>query len=917
MQSESPAIDLTGVSHRYDAKLALWDITLALPQGSTMVLVGPDGAGKSTLLALIAGVKRLQDGQLRILGRDAASSVHRDTLASQTAYMPQGLGRNLYPTLSVFENVDFMGRLFGLETSARHRRIERLLRATALDPFLHRPAGKLSGGMKQKLSLCSVLIHEPELLVLDEPTTGIDPLSRRQFWSLLAEIKSENPSMTLIVSTAYMEEAAVFDHVALIDGGRLLAVGPTASVLEAAHAATVEEAFLELTLGEPGRRRQDFVLPPRVETGDGPPAIAAEGLTRRFGDFTAVEHVSFRIERGEIFGFLGSNGCGKTTTMKMLTGLLPISAGRAELLGRPVEASDIETRLRVGYMSQSFSLYEELTVRANLELHARLYRLAADEVPTRVRAALRDFDLADVADEKPAMLPLGQRQRLQLAAACLHRPEVLILDEPTSGVDPAARDMFWVLLGILSRRDGITIFISTHFMNEAERCDRVSLMHAGRVLAVGTPRELIERQRAASLESVFIQLLEADNSTMTPRPQIAATERVSKQVNVQASPPAQTRLAISARRIWAFARREAMEILRDKIRLAFAFLGPIVLLVTFGYGITFDVDRLAFAVLDRDQSIESRRLLDQFTGSRYFIQRPPIGDDRAIDLRLRSGELQLVVSIPPGFGRDLLSGRRPEIGFFLDGAPTFRAETARGYIEGVIQTYVAQNALRSTIAPSQLLPVEVKPRFLYNQDFRSVVSIVPGSIMLVLAFIPSMLAALGIVREREIGSISNLYCSPASVGEFLVGKQLPYVVLSFVSFLMLVVLAVIHFGVAVKGSVIALILGGLLYVFAMTGLGIFVSSFVRTQVAALIATAVICAVPALQFSGFLYPAATLEGAAYYVGHGFPALWFQNVSLGTFAKGGTFGGFILEQTVLFVFGVAFLLAARTILRKQEV
>ena len=245
---------------------------------------------------------------------------------------------------------------------------------------------------------------------------------------------------------------------------------------------------------------------------DSPPAIEAHGLTKRFGSFTAVDHVSFTIPKGEIFGFLGSNGCGKSTTMKMLTGLLDATEGSAELLGQPVDAGGMAVKMRVGYMSQAFSLYEELSVRQNLMLHAKLYRMGGKSAEA-VQNALQQFDLADVADTAPAALPLGIRQRLQLAAACLHSPEVLILDEPTSGVDPAARDMFWRTLLQLSRRDRITIFVSTHFMNEVERCDRISLMHQGRVLAVGTPAELVARSGRLNMEEAFIHYLEEDAKT--------------------------------------------------------------------------------------------------------------------------------------------------------------------------------------------------------------------------------------------------------------------------------------------------------------------------------------------------------------------------------------------------------------------
>ena len=413
---ETIAVRLETVSHRYGSTMAVDDVSLSVIAGTTTAVVGPDGVGKSTLLALIAGVRRLQAGRLEVLGGDMASGRHRDQVDARIAYMPQGLGRNLYPTLSVVENIDFIGRLFGLDAEERQHRIARLLKATGLDPFPDRPAAKLSGGMKQKLSLCSALIHNPDLLILDEPTTGIDPLSRRQFWTLIEALRCERPGMTVIVATAYMEEAERFERLIAVDRGRILAAEPVAGLLARTGERNLEAAYMMLQA--PSRRSSSgpLVMPPRV-LRDGAPAIRAAGLTRRFGNFTAVDNVSFTIERGEIFGFLGSNGCGKTTTMKMLTGLLPVTAGRAELLGRPIAAHDIASRLDVGYMSQSFSLYEELSVRANLILHARLYRIDPGVLSVRVDAALVRFELAAVAHQLPSSLPLGIRQRPYSASA--------------------------------------------------------------------------------------------------------------------------------------------------------------------------------------------------------------------------------------------------------------------------------------------------------------------------------------------------------------------------------------------------------------------------------------------------------------------------------------------------------------------
>ena len=910
-----PVVTVEHVSHRYGRHAALDDVSLEVPGRRMAGLIGPDGVGKSTLLGLIAGVRTIQQGTVRTLGGEMTDAAHRAANRARIAYMPQGLGRNLYPTLSVFENIEFFGRLFGQSGATRAARIDELLRATDLSEFRDRPAAKLSGGMKQKLSLCCALMNDPDLLILDEPTTGVDPLSRRQFWDLINTIRGRRPQMSVIVATAYMDEAERFAWLAAIDDGRVIASGSPDDIKRKAGAATLEEAFIGLLPPEKRAMHQEVVVRPRPVAQDDVPAIEAEGLTRRFGEFVAVDHVSFRIGRGEIFGFLGSNGCGKSTTMKMLTGLLPASEGWAKLFGRPMAADDMQTRRNVGYMSQAFSLYSELTVRQNLALHAELYHLPVAERDGRVAEMLRRFDLQDVADARPDSLPLGIRQRLQLAVAVLHNPALLILDEPTSGVDPVARDGFWHTLIDLSRDDGVTIFLSTHFMNEAQRCDRISLMHAGRVLAVGTPDDLARDRGAATLEDAFVGYL-ADAAGLAMAAPVAPPPN-----DGAAGPPAPggrgRPRAFDPGRLWAYARREAIELRRDPIRLTFAFLGPVILMIAFGFGISFDVEHLRFAAFDQDDTPASRALIEQFASSRYFSERPPIRSLADMDRRFVSGDVQLVLEIPPGFGRDLHGGRLPEIGAGIDGSMPFRAETIRGYVSGLLAQYGRELATqRGQDAAGKEGQVEVSPRFRYNQAFKSVNAMVPSVIMLMLILIPAIMSAVAVVREKETGSIANFRATPTTRLEFLAGKQMPYIAVAMASFVLLVLLAIFLFGVPIKGSVVVLAIGTLLYVTATTGFGQLVSTFTRTQVAAVFATAILSIVPAVNFSGLVVPVSSLSGAARVFGLGFPASWYQQLISGAFTKGLGFGALWLNLVMLAVFGMVYLIVSQLLLRKQE-
>jgi len=879
---DTPAVRFSGVTLRYGSHVALDGITLDIPAGRMVGLIGPDGVGKSSLLSLAAGSRAVQEGTVAVLGGDMRSARHRSDVCPRIAYMPQGLGKNLYHTLSVEENLQFFGRLFGHDEAERRRRIDELTRSTGMHDFLSRPAGKLSGGMKQKLGLCCALIHDPDLLILDEPTTGVDPLARAQFWDLIADIRRGRPGMSVIVATAYMDEAERFDWLIAMDEGKVLATGTPGELRERTGASSLEDTFIALLPEQKRRGHQPVRITPLALGEDAQIAIEARDLTMRFGDFVAVDHVNFRIRKGEIFGFLGSNGCGKSTTMKMLTGLLPASEGRAWLFGAEVNPRDIDTRRRVGYMSQSFSLYGELTVRQNLVLHARLFHVPEAEIPARVEEMSARFDLGASLDALPDSLPMGVRQRLSLAVAMVHKPELLILDEPTSGVDPVARDGFWRLLIELARKDHVTIFISTHFMNEAQRCDRISLMHAGKVLVSAPPDEITRMRGAATLEEAFIAyLIDAGAGTGAPAAR-QAPQTASGTETQPETPAARPRRGFRIGRALSYMWRESLELRRDPVRATLALAGSLILMFVMGFGISLDVEDLRYAVMDRDQTGLSHNYALNLAGSRYFIEHPPIRDYADMDARMRSGELSLAIEIPPGFARDAQRGKPVQIGAWIDGAMPQRAETIRGYVQGMHQGWLAEQA-RERLGASAQPAVGIETRFRYNPDVRSLPAMVPAVIPLLLLMMPAMLTALAVVREKELGSIINLYVTPVTRLEFLLGKQAPYVALAMLNFLLMTLLAVTVFGVPITGSFSTLALAALIYSVVATAIGLLASTFTRSQIAALFFTMIGTLVPAVQFAGLLTPVPSLEGAGRLIGQVYPATHMLTISRGVFSK----------------------------------
>jgi ribosome-dependent ATPase len=917
----TPVVSIKSVTHRYGNVLALDGISLDIPSGLMVGIVGPDGVGKSTLMGIMAGSKSLQEGEMTVLDGDIDDARHRRKVCPRIAYMPQGLGKNLYLELSVRDNVDFMAQLFGLSNEERPIKVKQLLDATGLGPFPERPAGKLSGGMKQKVGLCGALVHDPDLLVLDEPTTGVDPLSRRQFWTLIDDIRKGRPSMSVVISTAYMDEAQQWDWIVAMDAGKVLATGTPAELMARTGTTDLEKCFIALLPEEKRMGHKEVTIPPRA-AGKAEIAIDAKGLTRRFGDFTAVDRVTLSIERGEIFGFLGSNGCGKSTTMKMLTGLLPPSEGSATLFGSSVEAGSMEVRNELGYMTQAFSLYGELTVRENLVLDARLYHLAPEKAKQRIEELVDRFGLRQHIDALAEDLPMGLRQRLSLAVAVLHEPKLLILDEPTSGVDPVARDSFWELLADLSRNQGVTIFVTTHFMNEGMRCDRISLMHAGKVLVCDPPQKIIDDRGSRNLEDAFIGHMEdaiaAAKPAATPKAAETGDARTTADVTPQATAAHAGRSgwSLSLGRMLAYSRNETMQILRDPVRLAFAFIGSALLMLVFGFGITTDVEHIRYAAFDRDRSPESRAYLDQFAGSRvYFTPTDLVYDDDAGLNRMKSDDISLLLEIPPNFGRDLRRGAIPDVLAQVDGAMTFRGETVAQYVQAVHKRALEDPGNGLASGPTRYI-ASVEDRYMYNPSFKSIYSIVPSVPALLLILIPAILMTVSIVREKELGSMINFYVTPTGRMEYLLGKQLPYIAIGMVNFFILVAIALVVFGVPIKGSFLMLMLCTLLYVTVTTGVGMVTSTFTSTQVAAVFITAILTIQPTIQFSGLLQPVSTLEGGAKAIGSVWPTTYYMHSSLGAYTKG-LRPGLMMNDVLFLLAAIPVLWAISTMgLRKQE-
>ena len=951
-------IHKTFTSDKGVATQALDSVSFEARRGALTALVGPDGAGKSTLMRLSAGLMTADSGDLSVLGIDIAADPQQ--VQSLIGYMPQKFG--LYQDLSVQENLDLYADLHGIGADERRDRYPRLMEMTALGPFVQRQAGRLSGGMKQKLGLACTLICSPELLLLDEPTVGVDPLSRRELWAIILQLVKDE-GLTVLLSTSYLDEAERCGHVIVLHEGKVLSHGRPDEVAELATGrvflaepppgrtprgmqarmldspdvidAVPEGGHVRLVMAAeasgttfdgasmtPARARFEdgFMLLLRRITPDRPAVAmtlerhpAADGdqvvvevkdLVRHFGAFTAVDHVSFAVRRSEIFGLLGPNGAGKTTTFRMLCGLLPPTHGTLRVAGVDLHRARAAARQQLGYVAQKFALYGDLSVAENLDFFASAYGLRGARRRERIAWALKQFELEPLMRQPSGLLPGGYKQRLAMAAALLHEPEILFLDEPTSGADPLARREFWRRITSLAEQ-GVTVIVTTHFMEEAEYCDHVAILDHGRVLAHGTPAEIrryapVEEGRESRMEDAFIAI-------------VAASRKV------EASPPVQLQVTaprpftidgtpgdLTARvwRIWALVKKEVRQILRDPSSIAVGVVMPVLLILLFGYGLTLDVKNVPVAVVLEDTSPDAIELASTFQLSPYFHAQLMTSMAQAEDLILAS-QVDGIIRIRPDFSRQMRSGDA-EVQILAHGRDANRARIIQGYAQGAVGQWNARRIAEGQNVSSG--PVVVQDRLWFNEANESRYFLVPGLIVLVMTVLGALLTALVVAREWEQGTFEALFVTPIRAGEILLSKVLPYLGLGIFGLVLCLLAAKFLFQVPFLGSLWVLSLGSLLYLLVALGMGLLISSTVKAQFVASLIVVVAAFIPALMLSGFLFELHNLPAAVRLLSYLFPARYYVAL-LQTVLLAGDVWSVILPNLAVLA-GMAILLLALT-------
>jgi ABC-type multidrug transport system ATPase subunit/ABC-type Na+ efflux pump permease subunit len=951
-------IHKTFTSDKGVATQALDSVSFEARRGALTALVGPDGAGKSTLMRLTAGLMTADSGDLSVLGIDVAADPQQ--VQSLIGYMPQRFG--LYQDLSVQENLDLYADLHGIGAAERRDRYPRLMEMTALGPFVQRQAGRLSGGMKQKLGLACTLICSPELLLLDEPTVGVDPLSRRELWAIILQLVKDE-GLTVLLSTSYLDEAERCGHVIVLHEGKVLSHGRPDEVAELATGrvflaepppgrtprgmqarmldspdvidAVPEGGHVRLVMAAeasgttfdgasmtPARARFEdgFMLLLRRITPDRPAVAmtlerhpAADGdqvvvevkdLVRHFGAFTAVDHVSFAVRRGEIFGLLGPNGAGKTTTFRMLCGLLPPTHGTLRVAGVDLHRARAAARQQLGYVAQKFALYGDLSVAENLDFFASAYGLRGARRRERIAWALEQFELEPLMRQPSGLLPGGYKQRLAMAAALLHEPEILFLDEPTSGADPLARREFWRRITSLAEQ-GVTVIVTTHFMEEAEYCDHVAILDHGRILVHGTPAEIrryapVEEGRESRMEDAFIAIVAAGREVEASPPPVQGKVAARRPFTIDRT----TDLTARAWRIWALVKKEVRQILRDPSSIAVGVVMPVLLILLFGYGLTLDVKNVPVAVVLEDTSPDAIELASTFQLSPYFRAQLTTSMAQAEDLILAS-QVDGIIRIRSDFSRRMRNGDA-EVQILAHGRDANRARIIQGYVQGAVGQWTARRMAEGKEVSSG--PVVVEDRLWFNEANESRYFLVPGLVVLVMTVLGALLTALVVAREWEQGTFEALFVTPVRAGEILLSKVLPYLGLGIFGLVLCLLAAKFLFQVPFLGSLWVLSLGSLLYLLVALGMGLLISSTVKAQFVASLIVVVAAFIPALMLSGFLFELHNLPAAVRLLSYLFPARYYVAL-LQTVLLAGDVWSVILPNLAVLA-GMAILLLALT-------
>ncbi len=985
---EAPVLVARGVRKTFrrgvaEVVTALDGVSLEARRGTLTALVGPDASGKTTLIRLAAGLMTADAGELKVAGIDVAADPQQ--VQDSIGYMPQRFG--LYEDLTVRENMNLYADLHGVTAAERAERYPRLFEMTALGPFTERLAGRLSGGMKQKLGLACTLVRLPELLLLDEPTVGVDPLSRRELWDIILHLVREQ-GLTVLLSTSYLDEAERCGHVVVLHQGKVLAQGPPSDVSKLAEGRTF---LLEPPAGQKARELQARLLAdpavvdavpeggrvrlvtkdngeqfpslrpspvsPRFEDGfmillrqrtdspslppeqgtptptpqpptNNPPPTTPEtvvqvhDLVRQFGSFTAVDHVSFEVRRGEIFGLLGPNGAGKTTTFRMLCGLLPATSGTLRVAGVDLREARAEARQRIGYVAQKFSLYGQLSVAQNLDFFGSAYGLQGRCRDERVAWALREFELAPLASLAAGQLPGGYKQRLAMAAALLHEPEILFLDEPTSGADPLARREFWQRITLLAER-GVTVIVTTHFMEEAEYCDRIVIQDAGRVLTQGTPAEV--RGHSPTMEEAFVAIVEKARSEgkTSEKDEGGRLKDEKKAAAADSSiPPSSLILQPSSarfhpspmakvRRIWALVRKETLQIVRDPSSIAIGIVLPVILILLFGYGLSLDVMNIPIAVVLEDPSPDAAELAAGFQLSPYFDARLITSFRQAEELLLAE-KVDGIVRLRPDFARQLALGNG-EVQILVHGTDANYARLIQAYAQGA----VAQWAARQTSEGKAVIggPVGVRDRLWFNEANESRYFLVPGLIVLIMTLIGALLTALVMAREWERGTLEALFVSPVRIDEILLGKTIPYFALGMIGLGLCLLSAKFLFHVPFRGSVGVLVGVSMLYLLVALGIGLLISSALKSQFVASQVTLLVTFLPAVMLSGFLFDLRSMPAAVRAITYVLPARYYVALLQTVFLAGDVWAVIVPNAAMLAGMATLFLVLARVVTRKR--